>query len=219
MYFCERAANGDGSNSLWGFWALVKESWGQAHSVPHCTVMKDLIPYCATQFYVCASKVKISIHLAQFMHIRTELYKVQFKFSSRHWTQQSTQVQFIRQKLNLNCCPTHHWTFLNWVQSQFRESGVPPCRKEEELGFFLVMTHKIMELLPFLVGGTPLSLNWLWTQFKKVQWWVEQQFKFSFCPMNWTWIDCWVQCRELNLNWTFWTLYSSGLIRLGSYLS
>ena len=59
------------------------------------------------------------------------------------WTW-SIQVQFIGQKLNLNCCSTHHWTFLNWVQSQFRESGVPPCRKEEELGFFLVMTHKIL---------------------------------------------------------------------------
>jgi len=45
----------------------------------------------------------------------------------------------------------------------------------------------------FKVGGTPLFRNWLWTQFKKV-WWVEQQFKFRLCPMNWTWMGLWVQC-------------------------
>jgi len=99
---------------------------------------------------------------------------------------------------------------LNWVQSQFRESGVPPCRKEEELGFFPCYdTQNSVVPSLFKVGGTLLSLNWLWTQFKKVQWWVEQQFKFSFCPMNWKWIDLWVQCLAMNLNWTFWTLYSS----------
>ena len=82
-----------------------------------------------------------------------------------------------------------------------------PCI-EEELGFFLVMTQNSVVPSLFLVGGTPLSLNWLWTQFKKVQWWVEQQFKFSFWPMNWTWIDHQVQGKnwiELRTSIQFWT--------------
>ena len=80
----------------------------------------------------------------------TELYKVQkvqFKLSSRRLTHGSIQVQLIGQKLSLNCCSTHHLTFLNWVQSQFRESGVPPCRKEEELGIFHVMTNTFLYFL------------------------------------------------------------------------
>ena len=82
----------------------------------------------------------IILHLPELYKVQ----KVQFKFSSGHWTQRSIQVQFIGQKLNLNCCSTHHWTFLNWVESQFRERGGPPCGKEEELGFFHVITHKIL---------------------------------------------------------------------------
>ena len=98
--------------------------------------------------------------------LKAELYKVQkvqFKFSSRHWTQQSTQVQFIRQKLNLNCCPTHHWTFLNWVQSQFRESGVPPTKKGEELQNFVCHDMEKAQFLLFSTRGhstlSELTLN------------------------------------------------------------
>ena len=58
----------------------------------------------------------------------------------------SIQVQFIWHKLNLNCCSTHYWTFMNWVQRQFRAA-------------------------------------------------VQVQFVSN----------------ELNLLWTFWTLYSSGV--------
>ena len=141
--------------------------------------------------------------------VSSELYKVQFKLSSGHWTQRSIQVQFIGQKLNLNCCSTHHWTFLNWVQSQFKESGVPPAKKKRmNYRILCVMARKKPSFPSFLQGGTPLSLNWLWTQFKKVQWWVEQQFKFSFWPMNWTWIDPQDQGKnwiELRTSIQFWT--------------
>jgi len=92
----------------------------------------------------------------------------QFKFSSvvKNWT--------------LTALSTHHWTFMNWVQS-------------------LLKKGRNYRILPssssFLQGGTPLSLNWLWTQFVKVQWRVEQQFKFSFFQMNWTWIYHWIEWR------------------------
>ena len=70
------------------------------------------------------------------------------------------------------------------------------------------MTWKKPSSSSFLKGGTPLSLNWLWTQFKKVQWWVERQFKLSFCQMNWTWIGHWVHEKnwiELRTSIQFWT--------------
>ena len=79
-------------------------------------------------------------------------------------------------------------------------------KTEHEL--LCVLTRKKPSSSSFLQGGTPLSLNWLWTQFKKVQWWVEQQFKFSFWPMNWTWIDHQVQGKnwiELRTSIQFWT--------------
>ena len=117
----------------------------------------------------------------------------------------------------MNGCWTHHWTFLNWVQSHFRESGVPHCEKivikpyhlfcypikKEEVGFFLVKTHKILNFLSFLVGGTPTSLKWLGTQFKRVQWCddfssisssvstqlTELDLASEFHAVNWTWIE------------------------------
>ena len=67
------------------------------------------------------------------------------------WTWWSIQIQFIDQKLNLNCCSTHHWTFLNWVQSQFRESGVPPTKKGKELPNFV---HHGKEKAHFLLFST-----------------------------------------------------------------
>ena len=64
--------------------------------------------------------------------------------------------------------------------------------------------------LPFLVGGTLLSLNWLWTQ-----------FKFSFCPMNWPWIDHWVQGKkwiELRTSIQFWTAIQLWLFLLLTFV-
>ena len=125
-------------------------------------------------------------------HCQSELYKVQkvqFKFSSRHWTQQSTQVQFIRQKLNLNCCPTHHWTFLNWVQSQFRESGVPPTKKGEELQNFVCHDMEKAQFLLFSTRGhstlSELTLNSV--QKSSMVSWAAVQVQFL--------------TNELNLNW------------------
>ena len=121
----------------------------------------------------------------------------QFKFSSfnKNWTWTAAQLTIE----------------LFWTEFKVNSERVecPLVEKRRNWAFSMSWHTKFCSSFPFLVGGTPLSLNWLWTQFKKVQWWVEQQFKFSFCRMNWTWVDCWVQCRELNLNWTFWTLYSS----------
>ena len=121
----------------------------------------------------------------------------QFKFSSldKNWTWTAAQLTI-----------ELFWTEFK-VNSERVECHL--LKKGRNYRILCVMTWKKPSSSSFPQGGTPLSLNWLWTQFKKVQWWVGQQFKFSFCRMNWTWVDCWVQCRELNLNWTFWTLYSS----------
>ena len=126
---------------------------------------------------------------------------VQFEFSSfdKNWTW--TAAQLIIELF---------WTEFK-VNSERVECHL--LKKGRNYRILCVMTWKKPSSSSFPQGGTPLSLNWLWTQFKKVQWWVGQQFKFSFCRMNWTWVDCWVQCRELNLNWTIWTLCSSAFIR------
>ena len=76
---------------------------------------------------------------------------------------------------------------------------MPPGKKEEELSFFLVMTTKNCSSLSFYRG----PLLSLWTSFelqlKKVNPWVGQKLKFSFCPMNWTLVDFQNSRKKLNL--------------------
>ena len=121
-----------------------------------------------------------------------ELYKVkevQLKFNSRWLTARATKVQFICQKLNFNFSQLMDELFWVATQMKFRENEVPPAEREEELSFFLVMTTKYCSSFSFY-RGTLLSL---WTSFelqlKKVNQWVGQKLKFSFCPMNWALVD------------------------------
>ena len=76
---------------------------------------------------------------------------------------------------------------------------MPPGKKEEELSFFLVMTTKNCSSLSFYRG----PLLSLWTSFelqlKKVNPWVGQKLKFSFCQMNWTLVYILNSRKELNL--------------------
>ena len=53
-------------------------------------------------------------------------------------------------------------------------------KKRRNWAFSFTWITKFCSSFPFLVGGTPLSPNWLWTQFKKVHWWVEQQVQVKF---------------------------------------
>ena len=121
---------------------------------------------------------------------------VQFEFSSfdKNWTW--TAAQLIIE--------------LFWTEFKVNSERVecPLVEKRRNWAFSMSWHTKFCSSFPFLVGGTPLSLNWLWTQFKKVQWWVEQQFKFSFWSMNWIWIDHQVQGKnwiELRTSIQFWT--------------
>jgi len=144
---------------------------------------------------ICKSyKRKKNVHMKN-----TEQSCIKFNSSSVHGIElRSIQVQFNGQKLNLNC-----WSLLNFfnlVQSQFRESRVPPTLKREGTTEFCVSWQgKKPSSSSFLQGGTPTSLNWLWTQLKKVQWWVERQLKLSLRQMNWTRIDHWV-CEKTEFN-------------------
>ena len=129
----------------------------------------------------------------------------QFKFSSldKNWTWTAAQLTI-----------ELFWTEFK-VNSERVECHL--LKKGRNYRILCVMTRKKPSSSSFLQGGTPLSLNWLWTQFKKVQWWVEQQFKFSFCQMNWTWIDHWVRGKnwiELRTSIQFWTAIQLWILML-----
>ena len=111
----------------------------------------------------------------------------------------------------MNGCWTHHWTFLNWVQSHFRESGVPHCEKiviKPDHLFCYPIKIPCQDTqnseFPFLFSRcTPTSLKWLGTQFKRVQWCddfssisssvstqlTELDLASEFHAVNWTWIE------------------------------
>ena len=98
------------------FWSLV---WYKRH-----IEQRWHGPYLATLYILGAllgwKSFKACFHCSSLkIVIEAELYKVQkvqFKFSSRHWTQQSIQVQFIGQKLNLNW-PLSSRKKLNWIEN------------------------------------------------------------------------------------------------------
>ena len=81
-----------------------------------------------------------------------ELYVQQFKNELKFWIliefflpQWSIKVEFIVQKLNLNCRSTHHWPFLNWVN---------PERAE----LFLVQTTDLLtELVSSISSAFPIK--------------------------------------------------------------
>ena len=133
-----------------------------------------------------------------------------FNSSSVHGIELSSQLKFSSFDKNWTWTAAQLTIELFWTEFKVNSERVecPLVEKRRNWAFSMSWHTKFCSSFPFLVGGTPLSLNWLWTQFKKVQWWVEQQFKFSFWPMNWTWIDHQVQGKnwiELRTSIQFWT--------------
>ena len=123
-----------------------------------------------------------------------------FNSSSVHGIELSSQFKFSSLDKNWTWTAAQLTIELFWTEFKVNSERVE-ChllKKGRNYRILCVMTRKKPSSSSFLQGGTPLSLNWLWTQFKKVQWWVEQQFKFSFCQMNWTWIDHLVRRKKLN---------------------
>ena len=140
-----------------------------------------------------------------------------FNSSSVHGIELSSQLKFSSFDKNWTWTAAQLTIELFWTEFKVNSERVecPLVEKRRNWAFSMSWHTKFCSSFPFLVGGTPLSLNWLWTQFKKVQWWVEQQFKFSFWPMNWTWIDHQVQGKnwiELRTSIQFWTAIQLCLI-------
>ena len=121
-----------------------------------------------------------------------------FNSSSVQGIELRGQFKFTGQKLNLNCCSTHRWTFLNWVQSQFKESGVPPAKKEKELQNFVCHGKEKAQFPLFSTRGhstlSELTLNSV-QKSSMVSWAAVQ---VQFLSVNWTWIDHWVRGKKLN---------------------
>ena len=135
---------------------------------------------------------------------------IKFKSSSVHGIELSSQLKFSSFDKNWTWTAAQLTIELFWTEFKVNSERVecPLVEKRRNWAFSMSWHTKFCSSFPFLVGGTPLSLNWLWTQFKKVQWWVEQQFKFSFWSMNWIWIDHQVQGKnwiELRTSIQFWT--------------
>ena len=133
-----------------------------------------------------------------------------FNSSSVHGIELSSQLKFSSFDKNWTWTAAQLTIELFWTEFKVNSERVecPLVEKRRNWAFSMSWHTKFCSSFPFLVGGTPLSLNWLWTQFKKVQWWVEQQFKFSFWSMNWIWIDHQVQGKnwiELKTSIQFWT--------------
>ena len=133
-----------------------------------------------------------------------------FNSSSVHGIELSSQLKFSSFDKNWTWTAAQLTIELFWTEFKVNSERVecPLVEKRRNWAFSMSWHTKFCSSFPFLVGGTPLSLNWLWTQFKKVQWWVEQQFKFSFWSMNWIWIDHQVQGKnwiELRTSIQFWT--------------
>ena len=133
-----------------------------------------------------------------------------FNSSSVHGIELSSQLKFSSFDKNWTWTAAQLTIELFWTELKVNSDRVecPLVEKRRNWAFSMSWHTKFCSSFPFLVGGTPLSLNWLWTQFKKVQWWVEQQFKFSFWSMNWIWIDHQVQGKnwiELRTSIQFWT--------------
>ena len=142
-----------------------------------------------------------------------------FNSSSVHGIELSSQLKFSSFDKNWTWTAAQLTIELFWTEFKVNSERVecPLVEKRRNWAFSMSWHTKFCSSFPFLVGGTPLSLNWLWTQFKKVQWWVEQQFKFSFWPMNWTWIDHQVQGKnwiELRTSIQFWTAIQLWLVLL-----
>ena len=136
------------------------------------------------------------------------------------WTWWSIQVQFIGQKLNLNCCSTHHWTFLNWVQSQFRESGVPPTKKGKELQNFVCHDMEKAQFLLFSTRGhstlSELTLNSV--QKSSMVSWAAVQVQFLSNELNLNWPLSSMPWTELELNFlNFIQLWSNLFSSMGRY--
>ena len=91
---------------------------------------------------------------------------------------------------------------------KFKGRRVAPYKKRRNYSFWLSWQKKESSSF-FLAGGTSFSLNFFELQLKKVHPWVGEKLKFSFCPMSWTLVVLAIKRRELNLNWTSLTLYSS----------
>ena len=147
-----------------------------------------------------------------------------FNSSSVHGIELSSQLKFSSFDKNWTWTAAQLTIELFWTEFKVNSERVecPLVEKRRNWAFSMSWHTKFCSSFPFLVGGTPLSLNWLWTQFKKVQWWVEQQFKFSFWSMNWIWIDHQVQGKnwiELRTSIQFWTAIQLCILSKKYFLS
>ena len=92
---------------------------------------------------------------------------------------------------------------------KFKGRGVFSIKREGTTVFDCHGKEKGKFLLCFSRGHFILPELEFELQLKKVHPWVGEKLKFSFWPMNWTLVALAVKRRELNLNWTSLTLYSS----------
>ena len=101
------------------------------------------------------------------------------------------------------------WINFSELQLKWSSKGEEcPSIKRDGTTVFGCHDKEKGKFLLFLVGvHSPWNLFEL--QLKKVHPWVEEKLKFTFWPMNWTLVTLALKRRELNLNWTSLTLYSS----------
>ena len=105
-----------------------------------------------------------------------------------------------------------NWTGIELFWTEFKDKSkrvwVPPTKKGKELQNFVCHDMEKAQFLLFSTRGhstlSELTLNWV--QKSLMVSWAE--FKFSFWPMNWTWIDHQIQGKnwiELKTSIQFWT--------------
>ena len=79
----------------------------------HCTLHSAHRYRCPQNKWHIAKAIGMSSTVQQF---KSELkFWILIEFFLPQW---SIKVEFIVQKLNLNCRSTHHWPFLNWVNPE-----------------------------------------------------------------------------------------------------
>ena len=120
-----------------------------------------------------------------------KVQKVQFKFRALNSEANAKSVDKM-------WAPTIELFWTEFKVNSERVEWHHLLKREGATEFCVSLTTRKKPSSSFLQGGTPLSLNWLWAQFIKVQRWLEQQFKFLWNELNLKWpLSSWKK-TELN---------------------